>query len=95
VETGLDLEPAIDCEIVKFFIGKAMDGFGRKSLPNLGFATFDLFAAFFADAFGKVREETCHCPSIVGVSTCGLPRSAVVKWRFGKCGVDIGVGTAV
>ena len=46
-----------------------MDGFGRKSLPNLGFATFDLFAAFFADAFGKVREETCHCPSIVSVFT--------------------------
>lgn len=39
-----------------------MDGFRRKSLPNLGFATFDLFAAFLADALGKVREETCHCP---------------------------------
>jgi len=39
-----------------------MDGFGKKSLPKLGFATFNLFAAFLADAFGKVREKTYHCP---------------------------------
>ena len=58
----MDLDPAIDCEFVKFFVGKAMNGFGRKSLPKLGFATFDLFAAFLADAFGKVREKTYHCP---------------------------------
>ena len=67
-----------------------MDGFGRKSLPNLGFATFDLFAAFFADAFGKVREETCHCPSIVSVFTCGLAGSCVLKWVFREGYVDVG-----
>ena len=52
-----------------------MNGFGRKSLPKLGFATFDLFAAFLADAFGKVRKKTCHYPGIVSVFTTHLARA--------------------
>lgn len=46
-----------------------MDSFGRKSLPNLVFATFYLFTAFLADAFGKVRKATGHRPSIVHLFT--------------------------
>jgi hypothetical protein len=60
IKSGLDLDPAIACEFVKFSVGKAMDGFGGKPLPNLSFATFDLFAAFGAEVFRQFGERADH-----------------------------------
>jgi len=46
-----------------------MDGFGGKPLPNLSFATFDLFAAFGAEVFCQFGERADHIRGVTEIVT--------------------------